>query len=468
MKSQFTIVAFSPDSGSVAWNSVLPPISDMRLVMMGVEKLRADPFKNGLPDLAIFWICPQTIEALEAMNLAGTLDPHRAIMMAAGRSISYASALKFGRFGFDTLYDLNEDAAGFSEVILDRYATWRTHQNVIPVHRDITETLIGNHASIAQLRRMILKIAEKPSVTVLVRGETGTGKGVVAQAIHDFSSRKDRAFVDVNCTAIPETLVEAELFGHEKGAFTDAHRSRRGIFEIAHGGSLFLDEIGYLKPEIQVKLLKVLEEKKFRRVGGEQDLRVDCRIITGTSVNLDEAVKTGSFRADLFYRLNIFPIDVPALRHRGDDIILLANHFRDHFAREYGIPIAEFHPDACHYLKQHNWPGNVRELKHAVERAVILSDGQPIRASEFGTEIRDDDMLSRMESSVETSRKISLPFPENGRSMGEIEQDVIRRVLEFTGNNKSEAARLLQISRSRLLRNLEGHDSELDERGDAG
>ncbi|GEM_PF-4512822 len=464
MKSQFSLVAISPDAGTVSWNTVLPPITDMKLMLMGPDRLKTDPFKTASPDLAIVWICPQSMEALEALQQIGMLDRYRDHIVAVGRSISYVAALRIGRLGFDTLYDLDEDAAGFSELVLDRYAQWRSRQSVSVPIRSLNDVLIGEHQSIVRLRGMIQRISEKPAVTVLIQGETGTGKGVVAQAIHDCSSRKDRAFVDVNCTAIPDTLVEAELFGHEKGAFTDAHRSRRGIFEIAHGGSLFLDEIGYLKPEIQVKLLKVLEEKRFRRVGGEHDIKVDCRIITGTSVNLEEAVRNGAFRADLFYRLNIFPIEVPALRNRGRDILILANHFREFFTKEYNIRSDGFSEDAEQYLMQHSWPGNVRELKHAIERAVIMSDGQRITGTDFSSEFHP---VHAETTQTSPGRMFRIPFPEEGRSMLEIEQDVIRSVLEFTGNNKSETARLLQISRSRLLRKLDGSEADTDERGDS-
>ncbi len=464
MKSQFSLVAISPDAGTVSWNTVLPPITDMKLMLMGSDRLKTDPFKTAIPDLAIVWICSQSIEALEILQQSGTLDRYRDHIVAVGRSISYAAALRIGRLGFDTLYDLDEDAAGFSELVLDRYAQWRSRQSVSVPIRSLNEVLIGEHPSIVRLREMIQRISEKPAVTVLIQGETGTGKGVVAQAIHDCSSRRDRAFVDVNCTAIPDTLVEAELFGHEKGAFTDAHRSRRGIFEIAHGGSLFLDEIGYLKPEIQVKLLKVLEDKRFRRVGGEHDLKVDCRIITGTSVNLEEAVRNSAFRADLYYRLNIFPVEVPALRHRGRDVLMLANHFREYFSKEYGTRSDGFSADAEQYLMQHVWPGNVRELKHAIERAVIMSDGQLITGTDFSAEYRS---VPVEVSPPSAGRTLRIPFPEEGRAMLEIEQDVIRSVLEFTGNNKSETARLLQISRSRLLRKLDGVDGDVDDRSDS-
>ncbi len=244
--------------------------------------------------------------------------------------------------------------------------------------------VIGESKAMKQAMELAAKVAKSASATVLILGETGTGKGVFARAIHNYSSRRERAFVHVNCAALPESLLEAELFGHEKGAFTDATGQKPGLVEVANGGTLFLDEIGDMSQSLQAKVLTVIEEKQFRKVGGTKNVQVDARIVAATNVDIEKRVEEGKFRQDLYYRLSVFPLRLPPLRERGDDVLLLAKHFLGEYNKEFGKSFEGFTEEAEAQLKAHTWPGNVRELRNAVERAVLLGEGRLVSAEDLG------------------------------------------------------------------------------------
>ncbi|HEX8318354.1 sigma-54 interaction domain-containing protein [Longimicrobium sp.] len=307
--------------------------------------------------------------------------------------------------------------------------------------------IIGRSPQLKAALDRAARIIPHGTATVLVTGETGTGKELMAQAIHYNGPRAAGAFVELNCNAIPPTLIESELFGHEKGAFTDARTAKPGLFEAADRGTLFLDEIGDLPLTLQGKLLKVLEDKQVRRVGALKARTVDVRIIAATHVDLAGAVKRGSFREDLFYRLSIIPIHLPPLRDRGEDVLLLAEHFLRTLAAQYGMPVPSLTPDLRRALLSHSWPGNVRELRNGLERAVLLSDGP----------IRPDDLFHRGAGGAVAGGGNGgpLPFPA---TLDEIEKAAAFAMLERVDGNKSAAADALGISRSRLYRLLEGTD----------
>jgi len=433
--------------------------------------------KYSIPDLLqgnlnLIWVDQSMLKSLYFLFKQNNHNVLMENTVLIGSKLNTADAIQLGNFGFSRFYQLDDQSELIVEIILKQYEIW---QNSIskPVKKvDIDEIIIGESPPVNRLKKLIQKVAEREKLMILIRGETGTGKGLVAQMLHLCSPRSEKAFVEINCTAIPDGLIEAELFGHEKGAFTDAHRSRRGIFEMAHEGTLFLDEIGYLKKEVQVKLLKVLEDRKFRRVGGEKDIQVDCRIITGTSVDLESMVEKKEFRQDLFYRLNVFPIIVPPLRDRGNDILRLAEHFRKYFCREHGISNSGFDNNARKVMLESCWDGNVRELKHSIERAVILSEDKLISVEALsGVYVDSSQEISRIKSSnddlsteigTDTDNMLRIVFPDQGKSMSEIQREIIEQVLELTESNKSEAARLLKISRSRLLRRI---DTQADDSG---
>jgi DNA-binding NtrC family response regulator len=305
--------------------------------------------------------------------------------------------------------------------------------------------LIGEHETILELRRKAETLATAGVQVVLFTGESGTGKEVFARYIHQLR-HTDRAgrpapFIGINCTALPETLIESELFGHEKGAFTDAKTERKGVFEMAAGGSLLLDEIGDMQPSLQGKLLRVLEERVVRRVGGRKDLPVKATVFATTNRTLEDLVEQGRFREDLFFRLNSFALDIPPLRERGDDVLLLARFFFDRFAKRYDrkTPV-EFSPEAERLLREYAWPGNVRELRNTVERIVVLEDVDVLLPGQLPKEV------TGQARAPETGKGTMISLPDDGLSLEQVERDLIVQALEKTGGNKTRAAKLLDLT----------------------
>jgi len=302
------------------------------------------------------------------------------------------------------------------------------------------ENIIGNSPEMQQIFDTVRQVAASRA-TVLIQGESGTGKELIAKAIHRLSPRRNGAFVPVHCAALSSTLLESELFGHEKGSFTGAAERRKGRFELADGGSLFLDEIGEVDASVQVKILRALEERRFERVGGQESIDVDTRLIAATNRDLKKMVADGTFREDLYYRLYVVVIHLPALRERRSDIPLLLKHFLDTFNQENGRSIDGFSPDALDLLIAYSWPGNVRELRNVVEQMVVLSRSQRIGVRDLPAHIRDAG------SSVGT-------FHVEGGSLEDLEKQAIRRALKESGGNRTHAAEKLGISRRTLHRKI--------------
>jgi two-component system response regulator PilR (NtrC family) len=328
--------------------------------------------------------------------------------------------------------------------------------------------MVGTSDAMQKVFDVIKKVADTKS-NVLICGESGTGKELVARAIHASSARARMPFVPVNCSALPETLLESELFGYMKGAFTGAAANKAGLFEVASGGSIFLDEIGETTPATQVKLLRVLQEREFRRVGGTQDVKVDVRVIAATNKNLEKAVAEGVFREDLYYRLDVIPITLPPLRQRAEDIPLLAQHFLEKFSRAGGKPVPALSPDAVTLLMAHEWKGNVRELENLIERAVAFGGG---------TTIKEEDIAGWLHrSSAATKSAYPTDLPAEGldleRLVDSIEKDLLLKALERAKWVKKRAAKLLQLDarsfRYRLSKFGIARDrDEDDEGGDDG
>lgn len=314
---------------------------------------------------------------------------------------------------------------------------------------DQFENILAKSAQMNAIFKTISKVSDYKT-TVLINGESGVGKELVARAIHQRSGRRGQAFVPVNCGAIPENLLESELFGHKRGAFTDAISDRRGLFEEANGGTLFLDEIGELPPTLQVKLLRVLEDGRIRRLGESRDVEVDVRIVTATHRDLMMESKAGRFREDLFYRLNVLPIVVPPLRERREDIPLLIEHFVSRNNTRLGTEIAGVDSDARRLLYEYAWPGNVRELENTIERAMVLAEGSKITAADLPERVRDvRDPIKLQLSSGELSIKKTIRF---------IEEVLIRRALQKTKGNRTRAAELLEISHRALLYKIKDYN----------
>jgi Nif-specific regulatory protein len=305
--------------------------------------------------------------------------------------------------------------------------------------------IIGNSKAMRSVYQAIAQVSTSDT-SVLLRGESGTGKELVAHAIHYASRRSSKPFVKVNCAALPEGVIESELFGHEKGAFTGAVATRKGRFELAQGGTLFLDEIGDLSAAMQIKLLRVLQEREFERVGGTATIKVDVRVIAATNRDLEKLIEKEEFRQDLYYRLNVVALTLPPLRDREGDIELLAETFTTRLASQYGLPVPPLSTEGRGALRAHTWPGNVRELRNAIERALVLSPPGTLRPQELWTPVAE---------ALPTRGR--LPFPAR---LQEITLAAVRAMLDLTGGNKSEAARRLGISRPRLQRVLDGKSDE--------
>ena len=308
--------------------------------------------------------------------------------------------------------------------------------------------IIGTSDAIKTVFRFVQQVAESPKTTVLIRGETGTGKELVARAIHNTSERANTPFIEVNCSAFQETLLEAELFGHEAGAYTDAKQRKKGLVELSHEGSFFLDEIGDMSLGLQSKVLKVIEEQVFRRVGGTKLISIDTRIISATSLNLEQLTSKDKFRKDLYYRLNVAMIELPPLRDRGGDITLLAEHFVRVYNAEFKRNIRGILPEVKQKLISFQWPGNVRELKNVIERAVLFEEGEyisfdSIRIIDNAHGAQSSDFLSEKDRLIEN-------LTEEGISLDEVERSLIEKALDLANGNQTKAAKLLSISREKI------------------
>jgi DNA-binding NtrC family response regulator len=380
-------------------------------------------------------------------------DPSTVVVLAtAVRDIRTAvEALRRGAYDYLTKPFDVDDILGLAERALEKRALEREVEGLrsvlAPRHLDAAgafEGIVGRHPEMVRIYELVTRLARTPT-TVLITGESGTGKELVARALHRQSDRAARPFVAVNVAAIPDTLIESELFGHEKGAFTGAHARRLGRFELAHGGTLFLDEIGSLRLELQTKLLRALQEREIERVGGGRPVAVDVRVLAATNVNLRQAVRERAFREDLFYRLNVVPVHVPPLRERREDIPVLVDHFVRKLARACGRDVRGVSAGALDALVRYDWPGNVRELENALHRAVVLARGPVIQLDDVPLDV----------AIPETARHLPedavLPLRD---ACDRFERQYVLRVLERAGWNVSRAARILGVHRNTILAKL--------------
>jgi len=306
------------------------------------------------------------------------------------------------------------------------------------------DRIVGESGAMVGVRALLQKVASSPASTVLLTGESGTGKDLAAKVIHYASDRAGRAFVNITCSALPEALLESELFGHERGAFTGADRQKRGLLESADGGTVFLDEIGEMVPGLQAKLLRFLEEKAFKRVGGSVDIRVDVRVIAATNRLLEDEVRQGKFREDLYYRLNVLPILLPPLRQRPEDIPLLVNYYVDAYNTEFRKRVRGVSAESMTRLKTYGWPGNVRELRNAIERAMLLVEGDVLMPDQFPVA---PSAQSRLTERVD--------LPSNGIDLEQLERSLVTQALERSGWNQTRAAGLLGLNRDQIRYRIE-------------
>ena len=385
------------------------------------------------------------LQVLRAMKAADADVP--VILLTAFSSIETAvEAMKQGAYHYaNKPFNLDELAL----VVQKALETTRLRREVKALRASRSEPyavsrIVGDSAPMMSLKALLQKVAASPASTVLLRGESGTGKDLAAKTIHYNSDRSSKPFMNITCSALPDALLESELFGHERGAFTDARQQKIGLLESAEGGTVFLDEIGEMVPALQAKLLRFLEEKAFKRVGGSGDVRVDVRVIAATNRDLEEAVKKGTFREDLYYRLNVMQIVMPPLREHPADVPLLVNYYVDVFNREFRKNIQGAAPETLELLKAYRWPGNIRELRNAVERAMLLADGPWLTPA-----------LLPLTAAARSSTAQTMELPEDGVNLETLERELVTQALRRTGGNQTKAAALLGLNRDQIRYRIE-------------
>lgn len=421
---------------------------ELEVIQANNGKEALEQFNKSLPDIVLLDLGLPDMSGLTLLKEMKKLKEETEFIMITGQGgvKEAVEAIKLGAMDYLCKpIDLEELKAVIGR-LLD---VWKLKTKVREFNQR-QEDRYSFHKIIRKAKGMddVCKLAEKVatsgSSTVLIQGETGTGKGLIASAVHYNSPRKNGPYIKVNCATLLEGLLESELFGHEKGAFTGAIKRKIGKFELADKGTIFLDEIGEISLNLQAKLLKVIEDKEFERVGGTTPIRVDVRLIAATNRDLAKEVKDGRFREDLFYRLNVLPIHIPPLRERKEDLLLLAMHFLDEYNREFGKKIKGFSNEALMFIENHGWDGNVRELKNFIERAVLLTQGNMIEPG-------DEHLSMAPPAKSETA---SVPQDFSLLPLEEMESVYVKKVMEMTGGNKSEAAKILGITRQRLRRIL--------------
>ena len=417
----------------------------------GLELIRAER-----PDIVLLDIWMPEMDGLEALTRIKNQWPDLTVIMMSGHGTieTAVRATKLGAFDFiekplslERLLVMMQNAANVQDLARENQA----------LRRQISKQkqLIGQSSALTKIKELIKQVAPTTG-SVLITGENGSGKELIANSIHALSPRFNKPFVEVNCAAIPEELIESELFGHEKGAFTGATQLRRGKFDLANGGTLFLDEIGDMSLKTQSKILRILQEQKFERVGGQQSITTDVRVVAATNKDLKEEIKKGTFREDLYYRLNVVPFFVPPLRERKEDIQPLAEHFLNEFSQAHGKKLRALASESLQALINYSWPGNVRELKNVIERVMILTS-----EADDGKSIQPADLLNHIENEFHTEASTKSSTLREARH--DFEKDFIVKTLKDQGWNVSKAATVLGIERSHLHKKIKSMGIEIDD-----
>jgi DNA-binding NtrC family response regulator len=411
-------------------------------------------FADKSPDLVLLDMKLPGLDGIEILRRMRKENPDVPVivMTAYGEVEKAVEAMKLGSYDFVPKPFLIEKMKVTIEHALETSRLRSQVRNLERGREDWVATFVGRSPAMQEVFRVVQKIGQSKATTVLITGESGTGKELVARAIHECSNC-DGPFVEINCGALPEPLLESELFGHEKGAFTDAKARKRGLVEIAEGGTLFLDEIGEMGLTLQTRLLRLIENKTFRRVGGLEDLAVKTRIVAATNRDLEKAIEDGVFRKDLYYRLKVIPIHLPPLRERLGDVPLIANFFIEHYNKELNKRLRKLAPEIVSILQGYNWPGNVRELRNVIERAMLLEAEEEILAEHLPVE------LVAPNTQVVKQRASFLDENFKPTSLRVMEYFFITKTLEATNGNKSQAAKLLGISRQTLREKLKGFEA---------
>ncbi|HEY4485360.1 MAG TPA: sigma-54 dependent transcriptional regulator [Nitrospiria bacterium] len=441
---QILVVDDDPEMARLVRDVLTEEGHDVRTAANGSEAME---LLSDQTDLMITDLRLREMKGLDLMHQARLRQPDLSVIIitAFGTIESAIEAMRLGAYDYiPKPFKMDELAMGVQKALSEsalRREVARLRREVGREYR--FDNIIGKSKAMQSIFDLIRRIAGS-STNVLVTGDSGTGKELIARALHYNSPRKDRPFIPVNCAAIPETLLESELFGHVRGAFTDAKGDKAGLFEEADGGSLFLDEISEMPSSIQAKLLRVIQEREIRRVGANRHIKVDVRVIAASNADLTEEVRNHRFRDDLFYRLNVIHIQIPPLRERRDDILPLAGHFLAKFRKESGKNVTGLSDSALSLMLRYDWPGNVRELENAIERAVILCRGSEIRAEDF-----PPSLTGGQDDFVTIDRALEQPL-----TLDRLVREYIARVLEGTGGNKYRAAQILGIDRKTLYRKL--------------
>jgi two-component system response regulator AtoC len=406
----------------------------------GEDALRL--IREESPELVLLDIQLPGINGLEVLEKIKEMDEEVIVIMVTALGV-LETAVKAMRMGAHDYINKPFNLDELSIVIRKALETGELKREVAHLRSEQTRkygiaNIIGESRHMQSVLAMVDKIAKSDASTVFIQGESGTGKELVAKAIHYESARADRPFMAINCAAVPETLLESELMGHEKGAFTDAKVQKKGLFEMSDGGTLFLDEIGDMDLGMQAKLLRVLEERTFRRVGGTKEIPVDVRIVSATNKDLLKAIEERTFRKDLYYRIQVIPIFLPPLRERKDDILPLVKHFINHFNREFGKNVKGVSKMAEKFLVEYSWPGNIRELKNILERAIILENDETLLLEHLPKEIV-------AKTGGLSAGPMNLCLPPEGIDIEDVERELIRQALEVSEGNQSKAAKKLNL-----------------------
>lgn len=422
---------------------------EQNLKKQGYEVVTAGSGEDALrlvreeqPDLVLLDIQLPGISGIDVLEKIKEHDEDIIVIMVTANSglENAVSAMRLGAYDYISKpFNLDE----MSIVVKKALETSDLKQEVVRLRTETKKNgpphIIGDSRQITHLMEMLDKVARSEASTVLVQGESGTGKELVAKWVHYSSNRAEKPFIAINCAAVPATLLESELFGHEKGAFTDAKATKKGLFELADGGTVFLDEIGDMEMGMQAKLLRFLEDRSFRRIGGSRVFTVDVRIISATNKDLQKSIEEKTFRNDLYYRLQVIPVFLPALRERKEDVIPLANHFIQLYNRDFNKKVQGIAPSAERMMTDYGWPGNVRELKNVIERAIILGNDDTLLLEHLPLEI-----VSKVSTNAGEATT-SFRLPPEGIDIEEVEKELIRQALEITEWNQSKAAKKLNL-----------------------
>jgi two-component system response regulator AtoC len=445
------------------------------LVQEGYEALTArtgieavEMAKKHIPDLILLDLKLPDMDGLQVLKQVKEIFPEICVVMitAFGDIDTAVAAMKNGA------YDFVSKPINLEQLLLviqKGLEQKRLSREILQLKRwnDTStgfEYIMGESPAMLKVYDMVKQVAKSDTTTVLIEGESGVGKEMIARLIHKYSNRAEKPFLDINCASLPEQLLESELFGHEKGAFTDAKSQKPGLLELANRGTLFLDEIGEMSLTIQVKLLRVLERMVFRRVGGTSDIHVSVRIISATNKDLKEEVEAGNFRPDLYYRLKVVPLYVPMLRERREDVMIFVKYFINHFNKQFNKHFENISKEAREFMLSYAWPGNIRELKNTLERIVLLEEGDTLQA-EFlpfsGSRMEDHSLGKRID------RILSEPIDEDGIDfdgiVAEVERQLITKASEQSRGNQSKTARLLNMKRDKLRYRMKTFDIESEE-----